>query len=99
MASIGQPFGSEEMNLSPHIGASALTAPKRVIRPSASVIRVLVRSDIRAPTRTPRDEPTMIVAIFTVVPKPTNIAVTIEEISCEVYYKLPKWKKVLDLTR
>ena len=99
MASIGQPFGSEEINLSPHIGASALTAPKRVIKPSASVMRVLVRSDMRAPTRTPSDDPTIIVTIFTVVPKPTNIAVTIEDINCNDCYKLPKWKKAQDLTR
>jgi hypothetical protein len=96
MASIGHPFGSEDINLSPHIGASALTAPKIVIRPSASVIKVLVRVDMRPPTRTPRLAPPIMVAIFTVVPKPTNIAVTIEDINPSSYYKLPKWKNRLN---
>jgi hypothetical protein len=93
MASMGQPFGSEEINLSPHIGASALTAPKIVIRPSASVMSVLVRSDMRAPTNTPREEPTIIVAIFTVVPKPTNIVVTIEDINCKDAVISPNGKR------
>jgi hypothetical protein len=38
----------------------------------------------------------MMVAIFTVVPKPTNIAATIEEIIRRPCYKLPEWRKPRD---
>jgi hypothetical protein len=63
----------EDIYLSFHIGAKALTAPRIVMRPSISVINILVREDIRPPIRTPRDAPPIMVQIFTKVPNPTNI--------------------------
>ena len=84
------PLGSADVYLSDHIGANALTDPRIVIKPKTSVINVLVRVGMRPPTKTPIAAPPIMVAIFTVVPKPTNIAVTIEDINSGLYYKLPK---------
>jgi hypothetical protein len=68
-----QPLGIESIYRSLHIGAKALTAPRIVIRPSTSVISILVRANIRVPTRTPIAAPPIIVVIFIKVPRPTNI--------------------------
>jgi hypothetical protein len=89
IASKVQPLGSDEIYRCDHMGAKALADPRIVMRPKTSVIKTLVRDGIRAPTNTPMVAPAMIVAIFTDVPNPTNIAVRIGDIIHRPCYKLP----------
>ena len=88
IASSVHPFGRALIYREPHIGAKALTAPSIVINPRTSVIKVRVRRSMREPIKTPSPAPPIMVAIFTTVPKPTNIDRRIDDDFSRNGYKL-----------
>jgi len=66
-------FGSAASKIGDHNGESADAAPRAVMRPRTSVIRLCYFFVMRATARIPMEEPTMIAMTLMSVPTPANI--------------------------
>ena len=68
-----EPCGSELSKMGDQRGERADAAPRAVIKPSTSVIRLCDFFVRRAPAAIPSEEPARIAITLTRVPAPTNI--------------------------
>ena len=66
-------FGSAASKVGDHNGERADAAPRAVIKPKTSVIRLCDFLVMRAPARMPRDAPIRIAPTLITVPTPANI--------------------------
>jgi len=68
-----EPFGNESIKFEDHSGMSAEAAPRSVIRPRMSVMRLSDFLVSRLPAPIPNAEPMTIAITLMRVPRPTNI--------------------------